>query len=291
MSRDKPRRFVDAHLHLWDQKQNPWYQLPTPENDLYGLGLKQPFPERYAFEEHRRATAHVELVKWVHVSAVAHPKDVEAESAWITSIAEAAKQPYAIVGAVDRSLSFREIEALLDRELMNSAYRGIRFFGGLDYDSGLARAVFPMLASRNLVFDATDTQGGIRAAAKHLARHPELVVVLEHIGGPRGTSAADFQHWRAEMAEFAALPNVFCKLSGAGLAVHGTDSGAFGKFFAECVHLFGANRCMFATNFPVDLIFGTGDELFATFDDFAGTLSAEDAEFLFVKSAEQAYRL
>jgi L-fuconolactonase len=285
------RRFVDSHLHLWNTRQNPWYRFPRPGDDGFGLGLKRPFPERFLWPDYLESTASVQLAKWVHVTAVTAPKDAAAESAWVAPIARESGLPYALIGTLDATLPLSEIEATLERESANPAYRGLRVLTGLDYESNAAQALLSMLSSRKLVYDAVASPGAIRAAARGLARHPDLTVVLEHAGWPRGTSSADFAEWRAEMADFAALQNTFCKLSGLGMVAHRNDPGIFRRFFDECVCLFGAHRCMFASNFPVDLCYGSGDELFAIFDEVASAYSEVEAENLFARTAERAYRL
>jgi L-fuconolactonase len=285
------RRFVDSHVHLWDTHQNHWYKFPGPGDDRFGLGLKKPFPERFLWPDYLKSTASVQLVKWVHVTAVAVPKDVTAESAWVASIAGESELPYALIGTLDATLPLSEIEATLERESANPAYRGLRVLTGLDYESDAAQALLSMLSSRGLVYDAVASPGSLRAAARGLARHPELTVVLEHTGWPRGTSSEHFAEWRAEIGDFAALQNTFCKLSGLGMVAHRNDSRIFRRFFDECVRLFGAHRCMFASNFPIDLSYGSGDELFAVFDEVASAYSEVDAANLFAGAAERAYRL
>ena len=285
------RRFVDSHLHLWDTRQHPWYKFPKPGDDSFGLGLSKPFPQSYLWQEYLKSVSSVDLVKWVHVSALTSPHDFEAESAWIESIARHTERPYALIGTMDPTLPLSEIEAALDREMANPAYRGMRFLGGLDYESDHADAVFDMLSSRRLVYDAVASTGAIRKAANGLARHAELTVVLEHVGWPRATTQQHFDEWRAEMADFAALPKAFCKLSGLGMVVHRNDSSIFRKFYDECIRLFGAERCMFGSNFPIDLSYGNGDELMAVFEEIASALSQEEASNLFAQTAERVYRL
>ena len=93
---DKKRRFVDAHVHLWDLHNNgSWYQFPVPGPNDFGLGLKEPFPDLFTWDDYRASVATVDMVKWVHVTAVSAAKDVEAESAWLRPIAEKAGIPYA----------------------------------------------------------------------------------------------------------------------------------------------------------------------------------------------------
>ncbi len=285
------RRFVDSHLHLWDARQHPWYKFPVPGDDTYGLGLTRPFPETYLWSDYSKSVSSVDLVKWVHVSALTSPKNFEAESAWIESIARHSGLPYALIGSMDPTLPLAEIEAALDRETENPAYRGLRFLGGLDYESARGAAVFDMLSSRRLVYDAVASTGGIRQAAKGLARHAGLTVILEHVGWPRATTARHFEEWRAEMADFATLPNAYCKLSGLGMVVHRNDASVFRKFYDECIRLFGAGRCMFGSNFPIDLSYGSGDGLLAVFEEIANAYSPVEANRLFAHTAEQAYRL
>jgi L-fuconolactonase len=285
------RRFVDSHLHLWDAREHPWYSFPQPGDDSFGLGLTKSFPDRYLWHDYLESVSSVDLVKWVHVSALTTPRDAEAESAWVESIAHQSERPYALIGTLDPTLPLSEIAAALDREMANSVYRGLRFLGGLDYESARADAIFNMLSSRKLVFDAVASTGGIRTAARGLARHPTLTVVLEHVGWPRATTSEHFDAWRAEMADFAALPNTFCKLSGLSMVVHRADFLVFQKFFDECIRLFGVQRCMFGSNFPIDLSYGSGDDLLRVFDEIASTYSPAQAESLFASTAERVYRL
>ena len=93
------------------------------------------------------------------------------------------------------------------------------------------------------------------------------------------------------MADFAALPNAFCKLSGLGMVVHRNDVALFRLFFDECVRLFGATRCMFGSNLPIDLSYGSGAELLAVFETVASAYSEEEASSLFEHTAARAYRL
>jgi predicted TIM-barrel fold metal-dependent hydrolase len=287
------RRFVDAHVHLWDVHRHPWYDFPQPgKDDHFGLGLKRPFPESFLWDDYLEEVASVDVSKWVHVTAVTGAKDVEGESAWIAELVQERRlPPYALIGSVDLQSSLTAIEATLDREMVNPAYRGIRLLTHVDYDSELTGDLLEILASRRLVYDAVAGPGVIRAAAKALARHPSLTTVLEHMGWPRGTSDRHFEEWRAEMKDLAALPNTFCKLSGFSMVAHEIDVAVYRKFFAECIRLFGSSRCMFGSNFPVDLCYSPGRDLLAVFDQVAAGYSAADAENLYCLAAERAYRL
>jgi L-fuconolactonase len=290
-SAETKRRFVDSHAHLWDAHRYPWYQFPQPGEDAFGLGLKKPFPERYLWDAYRASLPSVELVKWVHVSALTSPKDARAELHWLDSSAREGGVPYALIGTLDPSLPLADLEAALDEAMQKPAYRGLRFLSGFDHESKKAHAVLSLLAARNLVYDAVASPGAIRSVAKSVDRHPDLTVVLEHVGWPLGTTREHTLAWAAEMADLAAVPNVYCKLSGLEMVAHRNDLSVFRQFFAEALRLFGAARCMFGSNMPIDLSYGSGAELLAVFDQFASAYSQDVADDLYVRTAERAYRL
>ena len=66
---------------------------------------------------------------------------------------------------------------------------------------------------------------------------------------------------------------------------------ALGPWLEHAIAAFGPDRCMFASNFPVDSMFGTFDDLYATFSAVAAGLDATAREKLFAATAERVYRL
>jgi L-fuconolactonase len=285
------RRFVDPHMHLWDVGANPWYRFPVPGND-FGLGLQQPFPDTYVLNDYLESMTVVDLKKCVHVTAVTGPQDVAAEGTWITNIARSNNVIRAVVGTVDLRKPRRDIEATLNNECAHPLYRGIRLLEGLDYEGPLGDALLRTLASRGLVYDAVaHSDGSIAAAAKGLRRHEDLVVVLEHTGWPIAVGEGAFEAWHREMKLFAELPNTFCKLSGLGMVVHSTDLEVFQAYFRASIELFGPDRCMFASNFPVDLAYGSSADLFAVFESVARGYGEDEAAMLFERTAEHVYKI
>lgn len=285
------RRFVDPHMHLWDLDTNPWYHFPVPGND-YGFGLKAPFPDRYVFEDYAASLASVELLKCVHVTAVTGAHDVAAENQWIAAIADRHPEIRAIIDTVNLSQPIADIIASIDYAMTDPRYRGIRLLAGVDYESPLAHQLLTALQKRGLVYDCVaNPGGGLSSAAKALSQYPDLTIVLEHTGWPLKLGTGAFNEWRQEMAEFAALPNANCKLSGLGMTIHRNDLPVFKQYFDACIQLFGANRCMFASNFPVDLSYGPADELLALFESVAGHYSDQQADALFAGTAERVYRI
>ena len=285
------RRFVDAHVHLWDVNMG-WYHFPTVEND-FGLGDVSTFPARFLLDDYLAALSAVDIPKFVHVNATATPQSAANETSWLAELAAARGFPSAIIGTVDMAATLSSIGRILDREMETPLYRGIRLIGGLDYESGAALGLLTLLEERNLVYDAVaHPGGGIAAVAKAAARYPGLPFAIEHSGWP--LQAADPQHWalwKSEMAELAALPNAYCKLSGLGMTYHRTAPEVFRRYWNYCIEVFGPQRCMFASNFPVDSLYGSFDDLLAAFELVATSLPPDDQAMLFGGTAEQFYRI
>jgi L-fuconolactonase len=166
------------------------------------------------------------------------------------------------------------------------------------------------LAPRGLSLDiwAYHTQlEDVLALARAL---PELQIVLNHAGGPLGAGpyagkrAAVRAEWRAGMEKLAALPNIAVKLGGMGMAVNGFGfedgalppsseqiAAAFAPYMLGCVEMFGAARCMFESNFPVDKGSYGYAVLWNGFKRLTQGLAAEERGLLFAGTAARVYRL
>ena len=94
--------------------------------------------------------------------------------------------------------------------------------------------------------------------------------------------------WRDGIDALADLgDNVVCKLSGLAMPFGSMGVDAFGPWLEYAIAAFGPDRCMFASNFPVDSMFGTFDDLYATFSAVAAGLDATAREKLFAATAER----
>jgi len=80
-----------------------------------------------------------------------------------------------------------------------------------------------------------------------------------------------------------------CKLSGLAMPLETISVDAFAPWIEYAIELFGVDRCMFASNFPVDSMYGTFDELYTVFSDVTAGLDAESREKVFAGNAERAY--
>jgi predicted TIM-barrel fold metal-dependent hydrolase len=172
------------------------------------------------------------------------------------------------------------------------------------------RAGFAQLAPLGLSFDAWLYHPQIPDLTALARAFPETPIVLDHVGGPLGIRAYAgrrdevFATWRASMAELATCPNVCVKLGGLGMRINGfgfedaadppssdTLAAAWKPYMHATIELFGATRCMFESNFPVD----KGSYSYGVFwnacKKLAAGASAEERTALFSGTASRFYKL
>ncbi len=139
---------------------------------------------------------------------------------------------------------------------------------------------------------------------------PDVCVVVNHFGGPVGVGphavdmSATLADWRTGMEKLARLPNVVVKLGGGGMPVLGFGfdqkvmppssvvlADAWRTYFEVCVNLFGSDRCMFESNFPVDKGMFSYPILWNAFKRLAAGASTVEKTALFSGTASRVYRL
>jgi L-fuconolactonase len=134
-------------------------------------------------------------------------------------------------------------------------------------------------------------------------------MVLDHVGGPLGFGPYEdhketFANWKKGMAELAKNSNVDIKLGGLGMPLglyeffkqpsppsSETLAKAYKPWIETTIELFGAERCMFESNFPVDKITSGFGVLWNAFKRLAAACSAAEKTALFSGTAIRVYNL
>lgn len=233
----------------------------------------------------------------------------------------------AIVGGADLTLG-EELDAVLETMLQVSGGRLRAIRNPLAWHANPEVSSSPVTPPRDLMANPAFRQGvgalgrfglSLDAWIYHtqlddlyeLARAAEHVtVVIDHFGGPLGMGphagqrAAVHAEWKRKLARLAGLPNTRIKLGGAGMKVFGFDFAerelppsseelacAWRPYFDTCVELFGVNRCMFESNFPVDKGMFSYGVLWNAFKRLASAMSADEKAALFSRTAAATYRL
>lgn len=279
-------RVVDAHIHLWDPENVEWYPYLAGQREL-GMGDISAMCRRFDEETYFAESANWNVVKFVHVAAATAPHS-GAETRHLQELADETGHPDAIVGGIVPQDPIGDTERLLDEQMESPRFRGIRPMGGA---MGVPPPeVLRALAERNLIFELMAHPDALEASAEALADFGDLTVVVEHAGWPRSDEPEERELWEHGITALAALgDNVHCKLSGLAMPLHSNEALVLRPWIEHCLESFGVDRCMFASNFPVDAMHGTYDELYGAYDGATAALDAETRDKLFAANAERVY--
>jgi predicted TIM-barrel fold metal-dependent hydrolase len=285
---------VDAHHHLWDLHRNryPWLQSePDPEALI---GDYATLRRNYLVTDFAADCESAGVARSVHVEAAYDPDDPVGETRWLQGVADQQGYPHGIVAAA--RLQDPDVDDVLEGHLAFANMRGIRQMldrgEGLsllersDWERGLAR-----LPAYGLSFDLQINPDQLAAAAGPARRHSNLVFVLNHCGMPQGRTPEAFEQWRIGLRRLAEQPNVVAKVSGLGMFDHAWSVESIRPYVEEMIAVFGVDRCMFGSNFPVDKLYGSYSTLVAAYRQVVGGLSPHEQRAFFSENAVAVYRL
>lgn len=294
------RTIVDSHHHLWDIGTNSYPWLDGPPFAPSVAGDVTPIASNYLLADYRADAAVYDLIKSVHVDAGC--ADPLAETAWVQAIADAAGMPIAIVAHVP--LQALDAEARLAAQSAFPNVRGIRHILNWDPDPALTYTDrpdlisdpewlrrFSLLRRHDLSFDLQIYPWQLSAAAELAARFPDTPIILNHAGMPLYQRGTGRETWRTGMRKLAANPNASVKISGLGMVDWSWTTESIRPFVLETIEIFGVDRCMLASNFPVDKLYGTFAALYGSYEAIVANLSSEDQHKLFAANAERIYRI
>ncbi len=227
--------------------------------------------------------------KFVNVAAATGRHSID-ETIELDRNAQASGGPDAIIGGLPRTDTVASAIEVLDSQMAAPRFRGVRPMGGMEAPVPEA-GVLDAMQERKLLFELMTHPDQLRAATTQLAGFDDLIVVVEHTGWPRSSSDEERELWRDGIEALAAVgDNIVCKLSGLATPLGSMRVDAFAPWLEYAIEAFGVDRCMFASNFPVDAMYGTFDDLYSAFSAVTAGLDDESREKLFAKNAERIYR-
>jgi predicted TIM-barrel fold metal-dependent hydrolase len=287
---------VDAHHHLWDTSLYPYPRLTREQ------GTGSAAPQRYVIGDYLNDTKGWQLVKSVHVEAAIATEHAVDETRWLQATADKHGFPHGIVAFAP--LHDPDVKATLSAHAESANMRGIRQMLDGDSDREVARGLPPdylhdaqwrkgyqLLREFEFSFDLQVRPEQMSAGADLADEYPNTPLVLNHSGLPDVTNFDEFAHWRAGIRELALRPNVFAKISGFGMLDRQWTLNSIRPFVLETIDAFGLERCMFASNFPIDKMNRSFDEIFGTFFAIVGNARPDELRGLFHDNAVRVYRL
>ena len=124
-----------------------------------------------------------------------------------------------------------------------------------------------------------------------LKQVPDLSVALCHCGSPWDQSETGLTHWREGLQQLAQLPRVHCKVSGLGMFNPSWRAQDLRPIVLQVIDIFGPERVMFGSNFPVDKLYNSYDALWDAYDQILIDFSANERRQMLVNTAAGFYRI
>jgi predicted TIM-barrel fold metal-dependent hydrolase len=295
----KPIPTIDAHHHIWRLKDLPWLSGPQVPRIF---GPYQPICRDYGIDEYRRDVAGCDIVKSIYVQTNWPAGQSYDEARWVQSVVAATGWPHANVAHADLADPYAGV--LIERLARLPATRGVRqqlhwhanpqyrfaprpdVMNDADWRRGLA-----MLADHGLLFELQVFASQMADGAALARSFPDIVFVLEHAGMLEDVSPQGWRLWRDGMAALAQCPNVNVKLSGLGTFVHACREDVMAPVIAETVAMFGADRCCYGSNFPIEKLWTDYGTLYATFRNAIVHLGDSEQAAILHDTAARLYRL
>jgi predicted TIM-barrel fold metal-dependent hydrolase len=284
--------FVDAHHHLWDLDRLYYGWLTDKPFDGHPSGDYSSIMKDYLPTDLMKEGRPVNLIKSVHIETADGETDTVKETEWLQEMGDTHGLPNAIIARVD--LAADNVASELDRHMAYANFRGVRMlsFMGLDFlDAPDFRRGFNELQKRDLIYDM-DAGWPQMGKAFDLARdYPRSTIILGHCGFPKERTVPYFHEWRKAIRHLAEAENVACKLSGLLMVDHDWSVDSIRPWIETCIEAFGPARCMFGTNWPLDGLHGTYEDLVIAYRDIVQDYSADEQDRMFRKTAEGWYRI
>jgi predicted TIM-barrel fold metal-dependent hydrolase len=227
-------------------------------------------------------------------------------------------------GGVDLTLGAR-VEPVLEAHLAASGgrFRGIRLSSGWDANEKIrnvapnmemlrdskVREGLAVLNRMGLSFDTWVYHPQLKEVAEIAGLFPDMTIILNHVGSPilggpyRDRRDEVFANWKAGIAEVARQDNVVVKLGALPIRMPGGTydrtvppgseevADAWRPWIETCIEAFGAARCMFESNFPVQRRWCSYQVVWNAFKRMAAAASAQEKAALFAGTAARAYRI
>ena len=302
-----------------------------PADTIRFFGERTDLLGDYLPEHFRADSCSSKVGRYVHIQAGwtdDHPMDPVGETDWLEKLHDG---PAAIVAHADLSLGKPIAPVLDAHKEASDRVRGIRhmlswhesdnimnFAHGAELSRTASfRHGFDQLAEHDLSFDAWCYASQLDEVAELAAFNPEVPMVLCHVGTPIGYGgefggiggstqdrARIREQWRDGISAVAEQAHVRCKLSGllmpalgfgfeqqAGSPTVAQLVGSLSEIIEHCVDAFGPERCMVASNFPVDKVSATYQTVSNAMVEMTSRYGEDAQRAMFNTTAANFYRI
>ena len=290
-------KVIDAHHHYWDSLKNPhpWLRNDSIIPFRYGdyAAIRQSV---FLQEEYQRVSKGWEVVTTVTMEGEWTPDDPVGEAIWMQKLADETGAPaaHAAQAWLDQPTlastlaTYRElpiVKSVRHKPRANKAPDGPP--GGMT-DLAFVEG-FKQLGDEGLLFDLQTPWWHLHEAIEMKQHSPRTPIILNHAGLPSDRSPEGIAGWQQALSDFAATPETYLKISGLGLPDKPWQLEDNLEIIRFCIDTFGATRCMFASNFPVDGLCGSFNTIYEGFSKATENDSDADRHALFFGTAAAVY--
>jgi L-fuconolactonase len=282
---------IDAHQHFWDVTRFEYPWMPPADSGPAATTLRRnylpndlaPVLEQHHFDGSVAVQAAIDM----------------GETWWLLDLAAEVQTIRGVVGWVD--LTVRGLGPVLDRCQKHPKFKSVRHIVHDEPDprwllredvlGGLRE-----LARRNIPYDLLLRPPHLPLLPVLADRVPGLSMVIDHVAKPLIASHA-MEPWARDMEMAARIPGMHCKVSGMITeAVTGTERNAWSAddlrpYVQHVLQLFGPDRLMFGSDWPVCLLAGSWKQVLAAFTQACGALPNAEREKILGETARRFYRL
>ncbi len=252
---------VDSHFHVWRRQDLPWLSGPMAPRIF---GPYEPIRRDYAIEEYKADAESASIAKAVYVQPNWPIERAVDEVRWVEELAQRTGWPHAIVGTANL-MDDSCVDVMREQSRLSARMRGcrlqlhwhdnpqFRYAPAPDQMNGPAfRRNLAHLQDFGWLFELQVFSGQMKDAAGLVRDFPGIPFVLVHAGMLEDGAPETREKWREGMRRLADRPNLVVKMSGQGTFVHRVDQTLISDVLGECLEMFGSERCMFGSNFPIE---------------------------------------
>ena len=291
---------VDSHHHIWRMADLPWLQGPMVPRIF---GPYEAVRRDYLVDEYVADVTAEGVKAAVYVQPNWALERVVEEVRWVQSVHDATGWPHAVVGSADLFAPGAG-EVFRQQQAVSPLMRGtrlqlhwhederFRFASGRPAcTTRFSGTTSALLADLGWLFELQVFPGQMADAARLVRDFPGTTFVLVHAGMLESAAQHDVLPWRAGLELLAPLPNVMVKLSGIGTFVHRVDEELIRLVTTTAVGMFGSERCMFGSNFPIESIWSDFHTFMQTWLRVAADLAPKARRDVLGRTARRVYSL
>ncbi len=286
---------VDTHQHLWDLKrfQLDWLQ-----------GTSDVLKRNYLTPDYLEATRGLNFQKSVYLEVDVAVAQQRAEAEYLIELVESGKHP-TVAGVISGRCDTPEFADYISTFKDTPAIKGVRHLlqggpRGLCLKPQFVKSM-QLLGQMGLSFDMTIRPTELADGLELVKQCPDTLFVIDHCGvadpkafmpAHRDAAAHDAETWSRNMAELASEPNTVCKISGIIAHVPAEwDTGDLAPIVNHCLDVFGPDRVLFGSDWPVCLLGAPLSRWVAELKEIVSLQPFADQKKLFHDNAIRHYRL